>query len=210
MSQALNLSKGKTVLNLRKKSGGVLTRVLVELLWDTDGPRKPYDLDASALTANADLSNPADFGKATSINDVCFYNQPQTTNIKHMKGDNRNGENTAAEGPNAPDEVMEINLAGCVGANTIPVFITINDENNLGQTFDEVTAPRARLVDAETGDVLVTADLTGLQPGSTAAIFVVFKKQADGAWSFENVSQGFPGKDLSDFLGLYGIATEYN
>lgn len=208
MTQVLNIAKGKSVLNLRKKSGAVLSRVLVELMWDTDGPKKPYDLDATALTANADLSNPADFGRATSISDVCFFNQPITPNIKHLKGDNRDGSNTASEGPDAPDEVLEINLATTVGANTIPVFITLNDENNLGQTFDEVSAPRARLVDAETGDVLATADLTGMVPGSTAAIFVVFKKQADGNWSFENVSQGFPGKDLGDFLGLYGIATE--
>lgn len=205
-NQVLNLSKGEAILDLTKKSGAPLKKVVLELFWKPDGLKKPFDLDASALLANADLSNPRDYGSMVSTNHVCFYNQPVTPYIKHLKGDNQNGESAEGEA----DEIMELDLEGAASvANVLPTFITISKWKERNQTFEDVTDPHVVVRDGETGDILAKADLRSMEHGSTGAIFVVFKKQANGAWSLENVSKGFPGKDLGDFLGLYNVQTQY-
>ena len=201
---ALNLAKGSG-LSLRKSNGSVLTRAIVELFWSPNGAKAPYDLDATALLATADLSNPNDFGKANGTDDVCYYGQPQTRAIQHVKGDNRNGQSAAGE----PDEIMQMDLNAVPAEfNVIPVFITIHEAAQRGQTFADVQDPHAILKDADTGEVLARVDLTGLAAGSTGAIFVVLKREAQG-WKAENVSMGFPGKDLLSFLTLYGVDAHY-
>lgn len=200
---ALNLAKGAG-LSLRKTNGSVLTRAIVELFWSPTGAKAPYDLDASALLASADLTNANDFGKSVGDHGVCFYGQPQTSAIQ-ASGDNKNG--VSEEGK--PDEVLTIDLTKVdANANVIPVFITIHEAAQRGQTFADVQDPHAILKDADTGEVLARVDLTGLTPGSTGAIFVVLKREGAG-WKAENVSMGFPGKDLLSFLSLYGVQAGY-
>lgn len=135
---------------------------------------------------------------------VCFYGQPETPAIKAAP-DNRNG--VSADGE--PDEVLTIDLSQVpANANVIPVFITIHEAVQRGQTFADVQDPHAILKDTDTGEVLARVDLTGLAPGSTGAIFAVLKREGAG-WKVENVSMGFPGKDLLAFLALYGVQAGY-
>ena len=181
---ALNLAKGSG-LSLRKSNGSVLTRAIVELFWSPTGAKAPYDLDATALLATADLANPNDFGKSIGDDYVCFYGQPQTAAIK-SSGDNKNG--VSEEGK--PDEVLGIDLTQVPAhANVIPVFITIHEAQQRGQTFADVMDPHAILKDADTGEVLARVDLTGLVAGSTGAIFVVLKREGAG-WKAPATARG--------------------
>lgn len=201
---AFNLAKGSG-LSLRKTNGSPLVRAIVELFWSPNGAKAPYDLDASALLATADLTNPNDFGKSVGDFGVCFYGQTDTAAIK-TSPDNKNGVSVDGE----PDEVLTIDLSQVpANANVIPVFITIHEAAQRGQTFADVHDPHAILKDADTGEVLARVDLTGLTPGSTGAIFAVLKRESGNTWKVENVSMGFPGKDLLAFLALYGVQAGY-
>lgn len=197
----LKVGKGSK-LSLTKEAPG-LRKVEVQLFWDSPDVRPAYDLDASALQLAASADPRYAFGHSLGDSTVCFYGQPVTPGIESSGDDREGGVDDAGEA----NETLIIDFDKVNPAcEIIPVLLSIHDAGKRVHTFDRVTNGRVDLVD-EKGEVLVTADLSGLAGGSTSAMFVVFTKK-DGQWSFENVSQGY-NKDLLQMLSVFGVDAEY-
>ena len=197
----LALAKGKK-LRLSKSNGSDLKRVEIRLFW-TSPAGKSYDVDATALQVRDSQDKRFPFGRTTGLDEVCFYGQPETTGIVSSGDDQAGGDKEGA-----PNETLTIDFSQLRDICTsVPVILTIDKARKLKQTFSEVTNARVELVDIDNDEVLVTSDLGDLAAGSISALFVVFKREADG-WTFENVATGF-NKDLLEFFELFDIEAEY-
>lgn len=194
---ALKIGKGST-MKITKADGSALNKIRLELSWNENGPKKPYDLDATVLAVDLSGGVP---GVSVGDQYICYYHQPITPYAKHLKGDNRNG---AGSGP---DEVIAIDLAYVpANANFIPCILSIDEARKRGQTFADVDSAVAEMFNDETNEHLATIQLGSLEAGSIGALFAGLQRTPAG-WEVVNVSQGFP-KDLGEFFNLYGVDTE--
>ena len=199
MATKLKVSKGGK-LSLSKASAS-LRKVEVRLFWDSPDVRPAYDLDATALQLHRSKDPKFPFGRSVGDAFVCFYGQPETVGIMSSGDDQEGGDKAGQANETLFIDFDEVNPR----TEIIPVLLTIHEAAKRRHSFDKVTNGRVELVD-EKGEVLVTADLSGLDAGSTAAMFVVFSKE-DDKWSFENVSQGY-NKGLLQMLAAFGVDAE--
>lgn len=194
---ALKIAKGQG-LKIQKADGSALNRVRLDLFWNEDGPKKPYDLDGTVLAVDITNGLP---GQHVGEQYVCFYHQQVTQYAKHLKGDNRNGQGSGA------DEQILIDLAQVpTNANFLPLLVTIDSARQRGQDFSQVSGARAELVNDESGEVLATIELERMDAGTLGVLFAGIQREGNG-WKIQNISQGYP-KEFGEFLNLFGIATE--
>ena len=194
---SLNILKTGGSLNVTKSDGSALNKVRIELSWNADGPRAPYDFDVTALEVDQN-SGQAGVGKGIETGRVCFFNQKVTPAIVHS-GDSQNG---AGEGV---DETIRIDLSKVdPRTNLIPILVTLFEANKRGQTFQQTNGAMCDLVNDETNEVLARVNLPDLKAGSTAAIISAFDKSS-GSWKFVAVNEGFVGKEIGDFFKIYGF-----
>ena len=205
---ALSVVKGNS-LSVTKSNGQALTKIRFELSWDAPvnntsktnpvtGRPHDYDYDITAVIVNSGGGGP--LGKGIGEEHVCYFNQKITPAFSHTKGDSKDGSVA-----NQPDEVIEGDLS-IVPANgdAVPLIITIYEANLRGQHFDQVPDAKCDLFDNESGELLATFPLAKLDPGSTAALFAVLRRDGAG-WKIENASQGFAGKEIGDFFSIFGF-----
>jgi stress response protein SCP2 len=118
----------------------------------------------------------------------------------HTKGDSRDGKEA-----DKPDEIIVGDLSKIpANGDAVPLIITIFEATKRGQRFDQVPDAKAELFDDETNELLAVFPLAKLDPGSTAALFAVIRRDGAG-WKIENASQGFAGKEIGDFFTLFGF-----
>lgn len=193
----LKVAKGQG-LAIKKADGSALNKVRLDLFWNEDGPKKPYDLDATVLAVDVTNGLP---GVHVGEQYVCFYHQQITPYAMHLKGDNRNGNATGA------DEQIAIDLAVVpANANFLPLLITIDSARQRGQDFSQVSGARAELINDETGEALASLELTKMDAGTLGVLFAGIQREGNG-WKIQNISQGYP-KEFGEFLNLFGVATE--
>ena len=178
---AVSLSKGQKV-DLTKGNPG-LTKVLVGLGWDVnkyDGGAD-FDLDAAAFLTK-------DNDKVASDEDFVFYN-----NLKHKSGavehmdDNRTGE---GEGD---DEEIKIDLAKVpASVAKIAFTVTIDQAQERGQNFGQISNAYIRVVDVATNRELIRYDL-GEDYSIETAVVVGELYRHGSDWKFNAIGSGFQG-----------------
>ena len=186
---SVSLSKGGNV-SLTKQAPG-LSAVVVGLGWDartTDG--RAFDLDASAIVANAD-------GQVISDKHFIFFN-----NLASPEGAVRHsGDNLTGEG-GGDDEQVTVNLAGLPPEAARVVFpVSIYEGDTAGQSFGQVRNAFIRVVNQADSTELARYDLSEDASTETAMIFGELYRSND-EWKFRAVGQGYSA-------GLAGIARDY-
>jgi tellurium resistance protein TerD len=213
---AINLKKGEK-LNLAKVAPG-LRKVRACCGWDanafTTGAK--FDLDLSAF--------PSDDAGVCHEEDVIFYNtvtridengqvmqdpdhrrrdlRPCNKNMSiYHTGDNRTGD---GEGD---DEQIFVDLEN-VPANIakIAFTVTIDEAEERGQNFGQVSNAYIRLVNDETGEEILRFDLNEDFSIETAVVFAELYRK-DGEWRFNAVGSGFQD-GLAGICNYYNLATE--
>ena len=178
---AVCLSKGQKV-DLTKGNPG-LTKVLVGLGWDVnkyDGGAD-FDLDAAAFLTK-------DNDKVASDEDFVFYNnlKHKSGAVEHM-GDNRTGE---GEGD---DEEITIDLAKVpASVAKIAFTVTIDQAQERGQNFGQISNAYIRVVDVATNRELIRYDL-GEDYSIETAVVVGELYRHGSDWKFNAIGSGFQG-----------------
>ena len=178
---AVSLSKGQKV-DLTKGNPG-LTKVLVGLGWDVnkyDGGAD-FDLDAAAFLTK-------DNDKVASDEDFVFYNnlKHKSGAVEHM-GDNRTGE---GEGD---DEEIKIDLAKVpASVAKIAFTVTIDQAQERGQNFGQISNAYIRVVDVATNRELIRYDL-GEDYSIETAVVVGELYRHGSDWKFNAIVSGFQG-----------------
>ena len=178
---AVSLSKGQKV-DLTKGNPG-LTKVLVGLGWDVnkyDGGAD-FDLDAAAFLTK-------DNDKVDSDEDFVFYNnlKHKSGAVEHM-GDNRTGE---GEGD---DEEIKIDLAKVpASVAKIAFTVTIDQAQERGQNFGQISNAYIRVVDVATNRELIRYDL-GEDYSIETAVVVGELYRHGSDWKFNAIGSGFQG-----------------
>ncbi|CUN55590.1 MULTISPECIES: TerD family protein [Mitsuokella] len=178
---AVSLSKGQKV-DLTKGNPG-LTKVLVGLGWDVnkyDGGAD-FDLDAAAFLTK-------DNDKVASDEDFVFYNnlKHKSGAVEHM-GDNRTGE---GEGD---DEEIKIDLAKVpASVAKIAFTVTIDQAQERGQNFGQISNAYIRVVDVATNRELIRYDL-GEDYSIETAVVVGELYRHGSDWKFNAIGSGFQG-----------------
>lgn len=178
---AVSLSKGQKV-DLTKGNPG-LTKVLVGLGWDVnkyDGGAD-FDLDAAAFLTK-------DNDKVASDEDFVFYNnlKHKSGAVEHM-GDNRTGE---GEGD---DEEIKIDLAKVpASVAKIAFAVTIDQAQERGQNFGQISNAYIRVVDVATNRELIRYDL-GEDYSIETAVVVGELYRHGSDWKFNAIGSGFQG-----------------
>ena len=178
---AVSLSKGQKV-DLTKGNPG-LTKVLVGLGWDVnkyDGGAD-FDLDAAAFLTK-------DNDKVASDEDFVFYNnlKHKSGAVEHM-GDNRTGE---GEGD---DEEIKIDLAKVpASVAKIAFTVTIDQAQERGQNFGQISNAYIRVVDDATNRELIRYDL-GEDYSIETAVVVGELYRHGSDWKFNAIGSGFQG-----------------
>ncbi|WP_137940320.1 TerD family protein [Chitinivorax sp. B] len=192
----LPMTKGATLP--LTKNAAPLKEVRLELSWSPpkNTSRGSYDLDASAFPLNSTGGGP--LGTIADVGHICYWGQQKTPSMEHLAGDDRTGDG------DEPDEVILIRF------NTIPancdliaIVGTIDKAIARGQSFAEVNDATMQIFNNETNELLAEARLASMDAGSTGCLFASIRK-ANNVWTVENVSQGYPGKELPDFFQLFG------
>ncbi len=188
----VNLKKGGNV-SLAKAAPG-MTRAVVGLGWDvrtTDGAQ--FDLDASAILCDAN-------GKAVDETHFVFYNNKQDPSgaVAHS-GDNRTGEGAG------DDESINVDLARVPAAvEKIAVLASIDQADERGQNFGQVSNAYIRVYDADhpdNSDTQVRFDLGEDAATETALVFGELYRN-NGEWKFRAVGQGYES-------GLAGVINDF-
>ncbi|MCU1690361.1 MAG: hypothetical protein JWN20_2289 [Jatrophihabitantaceae bacterium] len=152
--------------------GQPITRLHIGLGWTAAQAGKDIDLDASAITFDAE-------GKKDEI--VWRRHLSEYYGALQHLGDNRSG---AAAGVDA--EAIAIDLPRLPGSVESMVF-TINSLT--GDRFTDLAQAYLRLVDQVTGYEVARFDLTDTQP-STAVIMAIIKRQpATGGWEMRAIGE---------------------
>lgn len=178
---AVSLSKGQKV-DLTKGNPG-LTKVLVGLGWDVnkyDGGAD-FDLDAAAFLTK-------DNDKVASDEDFVFYNnlKHKSGAVEHM-GDNRTGK---GEGD---DEEIKIDLAKVpASVAKIAFTVTIDQAQERGQNFGQISNAYIRVVDVATNRELIRYDL-GEDYSIETAVVVGELYRHGSDWKFNAIGSGFQG-----------------
>ena len=178
---AVSLSKGQKV-DLTKGNPG-LTKVLVGLGWDVnkyDGGAD-FDLDAAAfLTKDNDkVASDEDF--------VCYNNLKHKSGAVEHMGDNRTGE---GEGD---DEEIKIDLAKVpASVAKIAFTVTIDQAQERGQNFGQISNAYIRVVDVATNRELIRYDL-GEDCSIETAVVVGERYRHGSDWKFNAIGSGFQG-----------------
>lgn len=178
---AVSLSKGQKV-DLTKGNPG-LTKVLVGLGWDVnkyDGGAD-FDLDAAAFLTK-------DNDKVASDEDFVFYNnlKHKSGAVEHM-GDNRTGE---GEGD---DEEIKIDIAKVpASVAKIAFTVTIDQAQERGQNFGQISNAYIRVVDVATNRELIRYDL-GEDYSIETAVVVGELYRHGSDWKFNAIGSGFQG-----------------
>ena len=178
---AVSLSKGQKV-DLTKGNPG-LTKVLVGLGWDVnkyDGGAD-FDLDAAAFLTK-------DNDKVASDEDFVFYNnlKHKSGAVEHM-GDNRTGE---GEGD---DEEIKIDLAKVpASVAKIAFTVTIDQAQERGQNFGQISNAYIRVVDVATNRELIRYAL-GEDYSIETAVVVGELYRHGSDWKFNAIGSGFQG-----------------
>lgn len=191
---SLTTLKAGDSLPVTKGDGTPISKIRIELSWNEDGPRSPYDFDAYTIEVNSKAGGPA--GKMVSDSRVCYFGKKDTPAMKHS-GDNLTG---AGEGA---DEVIKLDLS-LVDSNTdqVPVFVSLYQAASRGQNFQQTKGAEVVIVDESTNQPLAKAVLADLVAGSTSAAIACFERDGSG-WKFSSVNQGYAGKEISDIFKLY-------
>ena len=189
---AISLKKGQKI-DLTKTNPG-LSKILVGLGWDTnkyDGGAE-FDLDASIFLVDAT-------GKATSVSDFVFYNNPihPSGSVQYM-GDNRTGDG------DGDDEQVNIDLS-LVPANIdrIAFTVTIYDYETRKQNFGQVSNAFIRIVDVANNVELMRYDLSEDFSIETALVIAELYRN-NGEWKFQAIGSGFQG-GLAALCANYGL-----
>ena len=186
---AVSLSKGGNV-SLAKAAPG-MTTAIIGLGWNprtTDGAQ--FDLDASALLCGEN-------GKVRSDADFVFYNNLTGDNgsVVHQ-GDNRTGEG------DGDDEQIVVDLSRVSpDVAKIVVVASIDQADQRGQNFGQVTGAFIRVVNAENNTELARYDLSEDASSETAMVFGELYRNGP-EWKFRAIGQGYAS-------GLAGIARDY-
>ena len=197
---SVNLQKGQKV-DLRKKDGGQLTRVLVGLGWDEaksskklfgflkGGSSHSVDCDASALLCKN--------GRITAMGDIVYFGNltHDTGAVQHM-GDNLTGE---GEGD---DEQIAVDLSRLPADYDKIVFVVnIYNANSRKQHFGMIENAYIRICD-DKGAEMCRYNLTESCDNMTAMIFgEMFRK--DGAWKFNAIGQPTTDNDITSLAARF-------
>lgn len=191
----INLSKGAKI-NLSKKKPS-LKKIMFGLGWDTNKYAGGYDFD---LDASCFLVNAA--GRTAADGFIFYNNLIGPNNCVIHQGDNRTGE---GEGD---DEQIYIDL-DLVPANVekIAIAVTIDQADERGQKFGDVSNAYCRLVDTETDHEEVMIDIGENYSIETAVIFCELYKD-NGDWKLSTPELGFSG-GLEAICRNFGLDVEY-
>ena len=178
---AVCLSKGQKV-DLTKGNPG-LTKVLVGLGWDVnkyDGGAD-FDLDAAAFLTK-------DNDKVASDEDFVFYN-----NLKHKSGAvELMGDYRTGEGEGDVEEI-KIDLAKVpASVAKIAFTVTIDQAQERGQNFGQISNAYIRVVDVATNRELIRYDL-GEDYSIETAVVVGELYRHGSDWKFNAIGSGFQG-----------------
>ncbi|AXE28599.1 hypothetical protein DK842_00850 [Chromobacterium phragmitis] len=180
------------------KNSAPLKEIRLELSWTPpqNNGKGAYDLDTSAFPLDSKAGGA--MGAIAAVEHICYWGQQKTPSMEHLLGDSRTGD---AEGP---DEAILIRLHALPrNCDVVALVGSIDKALARGQTFNEVADATMRIFNHENDELLGQAKLAELDAGSTGCLFASLRKQGE-VWSVENVSQGYPGKELPDFFHLFG------
>jgi tellurium resistance protein TerZ len=201
-NMTLSVTKGSS-LSVTKSNGSPLHKIRLELSWEppkANATGYDFDYDITAVIVNSQAPGAGPLGKGIGEEFVCYFNQKTTPVFCHTKGDSRDGKEA-----DKPDEIIVGDLSKIpANGDAVPLIITIFEATKRGQRFDQVPDAKAELFDDETNELLAVFPLAKLDPGSTAALFAVIRRDGAG-WKIENASQGFAGKEIGDFFTLFGF-----
>lgn len=190
---ALQTLKSGSSLKIRKDDGSALNKVRVEITWDANGPRKPYDLDVTAIEVTGGVIDQS-MGTGVAESRVCYFGQ-KTTPAMNLDGDNRTG----------GGETIKVDLSKVDSTTDLIHFIvTIYDGHVKGQDFTQIKGAKAVLVNDETNQPLAETYLDTTSAGTTAVLFSALVKDVNG-WNFAAINQSFQGKQIVDFFKLLGL-----
>ncbi len=191
---SLQLVKTGSSLPLTKADGQPSTKFVVELSWNANGPKAPYDFDVIAAATSGGVVGQG-LGKTPSTANFCYWGQKQTPGIS-LSGDNRDGQGDGV------DEALTIDLTQLpAGVNQIPVVIEIHQAAARGQDMSQTKGATAVIRDVSTGAALAQVNLDTFGVGTTAVLMATIEVTGQTA-KVHAVNQGFVGKDLNDFVQL--------
>lgn len=192
----LKVKKGSPVA-IRKPNGQAVNKIRLELSWTPDGIKAPYDMDAIIFGLNAQ-------GKVHTQQDICYWGQPLTSYAESVNGDNRNGVSKDGE----PDEVYAVDLTKVPQEIVrIPLVINIDEAIARNQNMLDLKNAKIDLFDAETNELLITADHDSAKVTDTSVLFAVLFRQADGSFTFTLVNQG-ESRELINWFDEFGVIYE--
>ncbi|MFC7418988.1 TerD family protein [Iodobacter arcticus] len=180
------------------KNSEPLQEVRLELSWSPpkNSSKGSYDLDASAFPLNSNGGGP--MGTITEVSHICYWGQQKTPSMEHLAGDDRTGDG------DEPDEIILIRFNALPSnCDLIAIVGSIDKAIERGQSFAEVADATMQIFNNKTNELLASAKLAALDAGSTGCLFASIRKK-NQIWTVENVSQGYPGKELPDFFQLFG------
>lgn len=189
---SVNLVKGQKV-ELKKDSGGQLTKVIVGLGWDEVKRQrglfapKPQDIDcdASAFICTN--------GRLLGSNDIVYFGNlthASSGAVRHM-GDNLTG---AGAGD---DEQITVNLSALPEKYDKIVFVVnIYQASQRRQHFGLIQNAFIRIVDAENGKELCKYNLSENYNNMTAMIFGELYRR-NGVWKFNAIGQPTQDNDIA-------------
>lgn len=179
---SINLQKGQRI-DLRKKDGGTLRKVIVGLGWDEAQQPSGFfrrvqniDCDTTAFLCQD--------GKLRNNSDIVYYGRltHSTGAVRHM-GDNLTG---AGEGD---DEQIMVDLTALPASyDKIVIVVNIYQANQRNQQFGMIKNAFIRICDGETGEEFCKYNLSESYDGMTAMVFGELYRRGD-AWKFNAIGQ---------------------
>ena len=183
------LEKGNNISLSKIETTTPLTKLIIGLGWDTQQASngQAFDLDAQAFLLSSD-------GLLSSETNAVYYNNLVSTDgSTTVSKDDRTGE---GEGD---DEVINIDLLKVsADVQKIDFTITIHEATERKQNFGQVRNAYVRVINPDSGDVLIRYDLT--EDFSTETlIFVASLYRHNGEWKFRAFGEGH-SRTLQEYI----------
>lgn len=192
---AINLVKGQKI-DLKKSSGGDLSRVMIGLGWDPVKKRGLFgpasvDCDASAFLLSG--------GQLVDQRDVVAF-----FNLKHRsKSVMHSGDNLTGAGDGDDEEILVDLLSVPEMYDRIVIVVNIYLARRRHQQFGMIQNAFVRIVDMENNEELLRYNLSGSEyEGKTAMIFGEIYRH-NGKWKFSAIGEATTDDSIEDLSRRY-------
>ena len=209
-----------------EQTGSTLKVIGVYLGWRENmfakNNAQQFDIDSSIIPLAVQNSSPVWFGNPGSCEYTAAYfnNAFATVDPKDQTkkifpnvdgsmvyyGDNRSGLNASSQQDWCERTIIYLDKIN-PQIQQLDSILTIDEAQAKRQTFGMIDNAFIRIINEETGDVLVQYDVSTTASNDTAMQIAQIYRNTTGGWSIKGVGQGFE-QGLVAFLSAYGAQAQ--